>query len=216
METGRLASRCHLFVTFSPARPGAQRPGSTGHWPVPSGDPPLGTGRRPDFFGPLFSLPTSCPFRPASGRTAQAGRLCHPSQLRSSGFVICRIAELHSAWHPPAPEIQPGAARCRLQIGDTAECNSALRLRSQAKAWSAYSRRAWLRRGVAATQFFPRAGKGIFHQGNKGNKESSLSSSTRTTGARVARPRVVCVLETRGRAARAPGFSDRLLAALLG
>ncbi len=79
------------------------------------------------------------------------------------------------AWrHPPAPEIQPAAARCRLQIGDTAECNSALRLRSQAS-----------------------VGRN-FHQGNKGNKESSLSSSTRTTGAQAGRPRVVCAWKHAG------------------
>ena len=72
--------------------------GGTGHWPVPGGDPPLGTGSRPHLFEWLFSLPTSRPFRPASrrragalwraagGRTAQAGRLCHPFQLGNSGL----------------------------------------------------------------------------------------------------------------------------------
>ena len=50
--------------------------GSTGHWPVPAGDPPDGTGE-----AQLFSeRENSCVplFRAASRRSARAGRPCHP------------------------------------------------------------------------------------------------------------------------------------------
>jgi len=33
---------------------GGHSVGGTGHWPVPGGDPPLGTGSAPNFFGRLF------------------------------------------------------------------------------------------------------------------------------------------------------------------
>ena len=44
------------FIQECPLNPNsevaaAQPPGSTGHWPVPSGDPPLGTGSVPGLFG---------------------------------------------------------------------------------------------------------------------------------------------------------------------
>ena len=61
-----------------PISPRSPSVGSTGHWPVPNGDPPLGTGRVQEFLGSLFGEPTSFPLRPASGRTAQAGRLFLP------------------------------------------------------------------------------------------------------------------------------------------
>jgi hypothetical protein len=41
-------------------------------------------------------------------------------------FLICCFAEFHSARRSPVPQNQPVRTSCRLQIGDTAECNSAL------------------------------------------------------------------------------------------
>ena len=62
--------------------------GSTGHWPVPSGDPPLGARKAQELFRASVSSSNVLPFRPASGRRAQAGRLCCllTSEFGLSGF----------------------------------------------------------------------------------------------------------------------------------
>ena len=74
-------------VAFSPNSEVAvaQPSGSTGNLPVPSGDSPLGTGRRTNFSRRLFPVSATFPFRPASGRTAQASRLCYPNLVRNAG-----------------------------------------------------------------------------------------------------------------------------------
>ena len=51
---------------------------------------------RPDFFVRRFRIAISFPFRPASGRTAQAGRLFYPVLLRRSGQIICPAAASRS------------------------------------------------------------------------------------------------------------------------
>ena len=62
--------------------------GSAGHWPVPFGDSPNGTGgTRCQNPGPsFFQEPRS--FRPASGWAAQAGRLCYPYGYEISGLEL--------------------------------------------------------------------------------------------------------------------------------
>ena len=58
-------------------------------------------GIRAHFSARRFQVPTSSPFRPASGRTAPAGRLCHPCLLRNSGLLeIIRICEEIRCFRP--------------------------------------------------------------------------------------------------------------------
>ena len=105
--------------------------GSTGHWPVPSGDSPLGTERSNELFRASVANATSSPFRPASGRTAQAGRLCYPSPLRRSrsfhqfqpvqrpraGTELLRL-DAHALEHGDVEVAQ----RRRVFIGSEARC----------------------------------------------------------------------------------------------
>src|SRR5437868_1104657 len=61
--------------------------GGTGHWPVPCGDPPDGTGATwcsnswPEF------IAAAAAFRPASGQKRQAGRPCHPVHREISRLI---------------------------------------------------------------------------------------------------------------------------------
>src|ERR1041385_7627804 len=68
--------------------------GGTGHWPVPSGDSPDGTGTTPcgNECLPTVGAPSS--FRPASGRAARAGRPCHPDKCEISGLTRGRLLHL--------------------------------------------------------------------------------------------------------------------------
>ena len=47
--------------------------------------PAARNGEAPELFRTAVFIAMSCPFRPPSGRTEQAGRLFHPFQLRNSG-----------------------------------------------------------------------------------------------------------------------------------
>jgi len=67
-------------------------------------------GIRAHFSARRFQVPTSSPFRPATGRTAPAGRLCHPCLLRNSALLeIIRICEEIRCFRP----LTGGARRLR-------------------------------------------------------------------------------------------------------
>ena len=65
-EEAQLVSQFHgerLAVRFNPDSEiaVATASGGTGHWPVPSGDPPLGTGKAHEFFRASVAIATALP-----------------------------------------------------------------------------------------------------------------------------------------------------------
>lgn len=57
--------------------------------------PAARNGEAPELFRTAVFIAMSCLFRPASGRTEQAGRLFHPFYLRNSGLcVLCVFSRL--------------------------------------------------------------------------------------------------------------------------
>ena len=73
----------------------------------------------------MFSIQTQSVFRlrPNPATNQRAGR----GARRLYRVALCRFADLQSAGRRSDPKALEWARRCRLQICDTAECNSALR-----------------------------------------------------------------------------------------
>ena len=88
--------------------------GSTGDPPVPSGDSPLGIRHVEDSVS--FEPRGVASFRPASGRTRQAGGLCHPRSIQASAwrcpFASCGCDNFRlSAPSPASSHRWPSSAR---------------------------------------------------------------------------------------------------------
>src|ERR1019366_1625728 len=91
--------------------------GSTGHWPVPSGDPPLETGKAPEIFRASVSVCQTPPVPSGQWPDGTGGSPVLPSSTSRLGFIRHFAKRQSQRVHIAAAGLRHSRAPAKLRRG---------------------------------------------------------------------------------------------------